>query len=80
MTALVTWVSQLSETGALAVRFPEPWPLMLRCLEIKRLRRDIHRPLTDQRTTHIYPISILISMIFHQICETPRFLQHMFQN
>src|SRR6266851_1692867 len=55
VTAIVTWVRELSELGVLGVRFPEPWLLMLQCLLMKRSDREIQKVFSDQYATQRIP-------------------------
>jgi len=55
VTAIVTWVRELSELGVLGVRFPEPWLLMLQCLLMKRSDHEIQRKFSDQYATERVP-------------------------
>jgi len=55
ITAVVTWVRELSEAGVLGVRFPEPWLLMLRCLLMKCSNDEIYRAFSDQYPTQRIP-------------------------
>jgi len=48
ITAIVTWVRELSELGVLEVRFPEPWLLMLQCLLMKRSDQELQKAFSDQ--------------------------------
>jgi len=55
VTAIVTWVRELSEMGVLGVRFPEPWLLMLQCLLMKRSDQQIQRSFSDRYGTKHIP-------------------------
>ncbi len=55
ITAIVTWVRELSEMGVLGVRFPESWLLMLQCLLMKRSDHEIQKAFGDQYTTQYIP-------------------------
>src|SRR6267143_1047813 len=54
VTAIVSWVRELSEMGVLGVRFPEPWLLMLKCLLTNFSNQEIQKAFSDQfPTQHI---------------------------
>src|SRR6266704_1248214 len=55
VTAIVTWVRELSELGVLGIRFPEPWLLMLQCLLLNRSDREIQKAFSDQYATQYIP-------------------------
>ena len=55
VTAIVTWVRELSELGVLGVRFSQPWLLMLQCLLMKRSDREIQKAFSDQYPTQQIP-------------------------
>src|SRR6266481_5856130 len=55
MTAIVTWVRELSDQGVLGVRFSEPWLLMLQCLLTKRSDREIQKAFSGQYATQQIP-------------------------
>ena len=55
VTAIVSWVRELSEMGVLGTRFNEPWLLMLRCLLMKNSDREIKKAFSDQYATERIP-------------------------
>jgi len=55
VTAIVTWVRELSELGVLGVRFPEPWLLMLQCLLMNRSDHEIQKTFSDHYATERVP-------------------------
>jgi len=55
ITAIVTWVHELSEMGVLGVRFTEPWLLMLRCLLMKCTDGEILKTFAAQYGTQHIP-------------------------
>ena len=55
ITAIVTWVRELSELGVLGVRFREAWLLMLQCLLTKRSDQEIQKAFSDQYATQHVP-------------------------
>lgn len=55
VTAIVTWVRDLSEMGVLGVRFHEPWLLMLQCLLAKRSGQEIQEAFSDRYASHDIP-------------------------
>ncbi len=55
VTAIATWVSELSDLGVLGVRFPEPWLLMLQCLLMKRSDREIRKAFSDHYASQNIP-------------------------
>jgi len=55
VTAIVTWVRELSELGVLGVRFQESWLLMLECLLTKRSDQEIQKRFSDQHPTQQIP-------------------------
>src|SRR5260370_27148813 len=57
ITAIVTWVRELSELGVLGVHFPEPWLLMLQCLLMKRSDQEIRKAYSYK-----YPIERVLNL------------------
>jgi hypothetical protein len=55
VTAIVSWVRELSQMGVLGVQFPEPWLLMLQCLLMKRSEHEIQQAFRDQYATQDMP-------------------------
>jgi len=55
VTAIVTWVRELSELGVLGVRFPEPWLLMVKCLLTKCSNQGIQKIFNNQYSTQRVP-------------------------
>src|SRR5882724_7486483 len=55
ITAIVTWVRELSELGVLGVRFPEPWLLMLKYLLTKCSNQEIQKAFNNQYATQHLP-------------------------
>jgi len=79
ITAIVTWVRELSDMGVLGARFPEPWFLMLRCLLTKRSTPEIQRAFRDQYATqHITNIESELSELSSGLQES-WLLQPIFQ-
>jgi len=55
VSAIVTWVRELSEMGVLGVRFQEPWLLMLQCLLMRRSDQEIQRAFGAQYASEDIP-------------------------
>ena len=55
ITAILAWVRELSESGALGVRFQEPWLLMLQCLLTERSGPEIQQTFGDRYATQSIP-------------------------
>jgi hypothetical protein len=55
VTAIVSWVRELSEMGVLGARFSEPWLLMLQSLLMKRSDEEILKSFSDQYATQQIP-------------------------
>jgi hypothetical protein len=52
VTAIVTWVRELSEMGVLGVHFHESWLLMLQCLLLKCSDQETQKVFRDRYPTH----------------------------
>ncbi len=55
VTAIVTWLRELSELGVLGVRFPESWLLMLKCLLTRCSNQEIQKAFNNQYATQHVP-------------------------
>jgi hypothetical protein len=80
ITAIVTWVRELSELGVLGVRFQEPWLLMLQCLLTNRPDQEIQRTFNDQYPTHRIPNMELELRELSSGLQDSWLLQPVFQN
>lgn len=80
VTAIVTWVRELSEMGVLGVRFHESWLLMLQCLLMGRSGQDIQKAFRGQyEIQHIPDIESRLGELSSRLQDS-WLLQPVFQN